>query len=570
VRLIEIRTLDGPNVYRLEPAMKLELAIGPRRSWSGQREPAHAAVVHLGARVPRSAWPGLIAAAAGWAGRLGRLDVGASARVAVHRGSDPGHWVVTWRWRRSRRAELTAEAAFELARRGVDPSRSVTASPAARRLVARWRRRILDAGGSEPTWVRDAERRMPVISISGTNGKSTTTRLITRILLTAGRQVGTTTSDGILVDEQLVEEGDWTGPGGARAVFDQPDVDVAVLETARGGLLLRGIGYESNEASVLTNVSSDHMDLQGIHTLPELAEVKATICRITKPDGWVVLNGDDPYVAAIARSVHAHVALFSLEGDRSRRVRRHLGRGGRAYLVRDGVAGEAEGHDWRPIAPVAAMPVTIGGVARHNIANALAAAGGARALGATIEDVRRGLLAFDAGAAASPGRLNVFRRDDRVVIVDFAHNEAGLAAVLDVADAVAAGLGAGVAAVIGTAGDRPDDTLRGIGRIAAGRVERLALKETIRYLRGRSRESVIAELRAGALEGGWHAPMPLYGSEPAALSGELDREVSRPEVLVVLCHADRDALFAMLATRGFAPVAGAAALAALIAGPGGA
>ena len=123
-----------------------------------------------------------------------------------------------------------------------------------------------------------------------------------------------------------------------------------------------------------------------------------------------------------------------------------------------------------------------------------------------------------------------------------------------------------MAAVIGTAGDRPDDTLRGIGRIAAGRVRRLALKETIRYLRGRSRESVIAELRAGALEGGWHAPMPLYGSEPAALAGELDREVTRPEVLVVLCHAERDELFAMLADRGFRPVAGATELAALVGG----
>jgi cyanophycin synthetase len=486
--------------------------------------------------------------------------------VAVHRGSDPGHWVVTWRWRRSRRAELTAEAAFELARRGVDPSHSVTASPAARRLVARWRRRITDAGGAEPSWVRDVDRHVPAISISGTNGKSTTTRLITRILVTTGRRVGTTTSDGILVDERLVEEGDWTGPGGARAVFERQEVEIAVLETARGGLLLRGLGYESNDASVLTNVSSDHMDLQGIHTLPELAEVKATICRVTRADGWVVLNADDRYVAAIARTVRARVALFTLEGDRSGRVGRHLAGGGRAYLVRDGVAGEAEGTAWRPIAPVAAIPITIGGAARHNIANVLAAAGGARAMGASIEDVRRGLLAFDAGAAASPGRLNVFRRDERVVIVDFAHNEAGLVAVLDVADAIAASLGAEVAAVIGTAGDRPDDTLRGIGRIAAGRVRRLALKETIRYLRGRSRESVIAELRAGALEGGWHAPMPLYGSEPAALAGELDREVTRPEVLVVLCHADRDELFAMLADRGFRPVAGATELAALVGG----
>jgi cyanophycin synthetase len=569
VRQIEIRLLDGPNVYRLEPAVKLELAVGPRRSWSGDREPARGSVVHLGARVPRNAWPRPVAFAAGWAARLGRIDVGGSPRVEVHRGSDPGHWVVTWRWHQSRRAEHVAEAAFELARRGVDPGRGVVASPGASRLVARWRHRIRASDGVGPALVRDADRRIPVISISGTNGKSTTTRLISRILRLGGRRVGTTTSDGVLVDEVLVEEGDWTGPGGARAVFDLPEVEVAVLETARGGLLLRGMGYESNEASVLTNVSSDHMDLQGIHTLPELAEVKAVIVRVTKPDGWAVLNADDRHVAAIARSVRARVAFFSLEGDRSRRVARHLAADGRAYLVRAGIAGEAEGAEWSPIVPIAEVPIAMGGVARHNVANVLAAAAGARAMGASIEDVRRGLLDFDAGASASPGRLNVFQREDRVVIVDFAHNEAGLHAVLDVADAMARGLtGPGarkapVAAVIGTAGDRPDDTLRGIGRIAAQRVDRLALKETIKYLRGRSRESVIAELRTGALDGGWRAPTPVYETEAEALTAELDRAPAGPEVLVVLCHAERDELFAILAARGFAAVTSAADLAAL-------
>jgi cyanophycin synthetase len=311
------------------------------------------------------------------------------------------------------------------------------------------------------------------------------------------------------------------------------------------------------------------MDLQGIHSLPELAEVKAVICRITKPEGWVVLNADDRYVAPISRSVHARVALFTLLGDRSRPVARHLARGGRAYLVRDGVAGEAEGREWRPIATVGEMPITIGGAARHNIANALAAAGGARALGASIEDVRRGLLDFDAGAASSPGRMNVFRHGERIVIVDFAHNEAGLTAVLDVAQALAGSLGArggrrsALAAVIGTAGDRPQDTLRGIGRIAASRVDRLALKETLTYLRGRSRGSVLAELRVGAHEGGWRTALPVFESESAALRAELERVPEGPEVLVVLCHTEREELFAILRGAGFEAVASASALAAL-------
>ena len=298
----------------------------------------------------------------------------------------------------------------------------------------------------------------------------------------------------MLVDERMVDPGDWTGPGGAHAILARSDVEVAVLETARGGIVLRGMGYESNEASVLTNVSSDHLDLQGIHTLPELAEVKSTVCRVTKADGWVVLNGDDPLVAAVSRRVRARVAYFSLDGDHgSPTVRRHVERGGRGYLVRSGWLTEVEGTSATRVVEVGRIPITIGGLARHNIANALAAAGGARGLGATIDQVRDGLLDFRPSAERSPGRLNLFRLGSQLVIVDFAHNEAGISAVLDVAEGLAAGAAgraAPVTAIVGTAGDRPDDTLRGIGRIAAERAQRVAIKETRRYLRGRTEAAV--------------------------------------------------------------------------------
>ena len=364
------------------------------------------------------------------------------------------------------------------------------------------------------------------MSISGTNGKSTVTRLITHVLLRAGRHVGTTTSDGVLVDERMVDPGDWTGPGGAHQILARHDIDVAVLETARGGIVLRGVGYESNDASVLTNVSSDHLDLQGIHTLPELAEVKSTICRITRPDGWVVLNADDPLVSAVSRRVKARVALFTMVGDESAVVRRHRERGGRAYLVRDGVIVEADGAAETAIVEVARVPITIGGLARHNVANALAAAGGARGLGATIAQVRDGLTAFAPDAAKSPGRLNLFRLGARVVIVDFAHNEAGVGAILDVAEGIAAGAAgraAPITAIIGTAGDRPDDTLRGIGRIAAERAQRVAIKQTLEYLRGRTAESVVGELMVGIVAGGGSpADVPIYDSETDALRAELN------------------------------------------------
>jgi cyanophycin synthetase len=363
----------------------------------------------------------------------------------------------------------------------------------------------------------------------------------------------------------MVDPGDWTGPGGAHMVLARRDVQVAILETARGGIVLRGVGYESNDASVLTNVSSDHLDLQGIHTLPELAEVKSTICRITKPDGWVVLNADDPYVAAVARRVRARVALFSLDGERSPAVRRHRSRGGRAYFVQDGSMVEADGDAVTEIVEVGRVPITIGGLARHNVANALAAAGGARGLGATIDEVRDGFTDFAPSAERSPGRLNLFRLGAKVVIVDFAHNEAGVAAVLDVAEGIAAGAAgrtAPITVIIGTAGDRPDDTLRGIGRIAAQRAQRVAIKETRKYLRGRTARSVVGELLAGVAAGGGSvADVPVYETETIALRAELNgaaggdgRRPDSARVIVLMCHEERDGVFDLLREVGARPV----------------
>ena len=385
MRLVETRLLEGPNVYRLEPVVKLEFAIGRRRTFYGQRDPGRHALVHLGATIPARDWPDGVAAVVAWVRRL-RAGYGEGRRgLAVHRSSDPGHWIVTFPWLGAERALTVAEAALALATRDVSPSRTARLTGGQDRLLARWSARLAESRATPPTWIRDADRRVPIVSISGTNGKSTVTRLITHILLRAGRHVGTTTSDGVLVDERMVDPGDWTGPGGAQQILARHDIDVAVLETARGGIVLRGVGYESNEASVLTNVSSDHLDLQGIHTLPELAEVKATICRITRPDGWVVLNADDRLVLAVARRVRARVALFSLAGRNARPIARHLAGGGRAYFVRDGVMVEANGPTESEIVEVMRVPITIGGLAAHNVANALAAAGAARGMGATLD-----------------------------------------------------------------------------------------------------------------------------------------------------------------------------------------
>lgn len=562
MRLIEIRLYEGPNVYRLEPVVKLEVAVGRTRAWRGSRA-GDPAAARLATPVAASEWPDAVVDLVSWVRRL-RADQGETGvagrgggRLEVHRAADAGRWLVTWPWAASGQARATAEAAFDLASRSVSASRRTRLTGTQERLVRRWQERIAGARTSPPSWVRDDARRMPVISITGTNGKSTVTRLITHILLGAGHHVGTTTSDGILVDERLVDAGDWTGPGGAAAILGRDDVDIAVLETARGGLVLRGMGYESNDASVFTNISPDHLDLGGIHTLAQLAEVKATVCRITRPGGTVVLNADDPYVVPLARRVAGSVTWFSMAPERAGvSLARHRRAGGRAVVLADGVIVEWDGPECHELVAAAEIPVALGGAARHNVANALAAAAGARAMGVTREQVASGLRDFQPTPDLSPGRLNLFRLPDgRIVIVDFAHNEAGATVILEVAAAVAHG--APVTAIVGTAGDRPDDAIRAVARAAAGGADRLVLKETLHYLRGRERSDLVRLLRSGAAEAGRDGnSVPLHETELEALATELDRPAAGPgEVVVLFCHEQRAEAFELLAARGAQPLA---------------
>jgi len=222
--------------------------------------------------------------------------------------------------------------------------------------------------------------------------------------------------------------------------------------------------------------------------------------------------------------------------------------------------GKLNGRRWSPIVAVRDIPIAFGGLARHNVANALAASAGARGLGASIEDVARGLTDFRPTAATSPGRLNVFRNGARIVIIDFAHNEAGTNAVMDVAEGIAAGSAgrmAPITIVIGTAGDRPDDTLRGIGRIAAQRAQRVVIKESLHYLRGRSRESVVGELLEGVAAGGKRKDeVKVYESETAALRAEANGNgpAGAPRIVVLFVHEDRDGVMRLLPELGFRPV----------------
>jgi cyanophycin synthetase len=511
VELVELRVLDGPNRFFTRPAVKLEFAGTEGGSASRVAEAAGRAVHRLSAE-------------------LGLPEPRLSRRESV----DGLRSAIAYPWRRR-----TISQAI-----GASATRIALGRSTYKRELAGLRAMALGPLAQLP------RPRIPIVAVTGTNGKSTTTRLIAHVCATAGLEVGMTNSDGIYVRGELVEAGDWTGFGGAARILSEHGLDIAILETARGGILLRGIGYAANDVSVVTNVSADHLGLQGIDTVDELADVKSTVVRITKRDGWAVLNADDPRAWGMRRLTRASVYAFSLEG-RTAEVRRALRHGGRAATLEDGWI-VLHGATKRPrrLLEAAELPVTFAGLSRHNIANALAGTAACDALGLTTRQLKQGLRTFGVDRGANPGRLNLFERRGAFALVDFAHNEAGLAGLLDVARAVAGRNRVRLA--YGTAGDRTDEILNNLGVIAA-RADDLVICEKRHYLRGRDLDEMNAILRAGAREGGYTSEIEDYPTELTALQALLAR-ANRGDVCAVMAHVERAELFEWLESEGFSPV----------------
>jgi cyanophycin synthetase len=304
------------------------------------------------------------------------------------------------------------------------------------------------------------------------------------------------TSDGIYINGRRVLAGDTTGPVSARLVLSEPEIDVAVLETARGGILRAGLGYEGSDVGVVTNVSGDHLGQDGIETLEDLADVKSLVVETVRKNGFAVLNADDPHVLAMAGRVRGKIIYFSLVPDNIA-VRRHLGAGGTAVFVKNRMLVVARGQQVRRLLPVRRLPSSLEGLARHNIQNALAAAAACVGLGVSPEHIRAGLESFHCNLEQNPGRLNILDVEGIRVVIDYAHNAAGYLSMVNVLRHFKGRL----IGVIGVPGDRLDEQIKEVGRIAGSNFSALVIKEDA-HRRGRQPGEVAALLREGALEGG--------------------------------------------------------------------
>ncbi len=473
VQLVELRVLDGPNLYFTRPSIKLTMAVSGWLTLSEHRAAALASRIGAGSKSP----PG-----GPWTDARRRFV----ARLASH---------ATRELARSTGTSLAVRA-----RVGPGPDQIVVAFP--------WRRRnAAEALGREVT-------------------------LLFESALTARRPFA---------------RRDYSGFGGAARALAQPGVDVAVLETARGGILLRGIGTLHNDVAVVTNVSADHLDLHGIRTLDQLAEVKATITKITRPRGWDVLNADDPRVLAMRRGARGRPWVFSLDPDHPA-IRSVLEDGGRATTVIDGrltVLGPGGGS--KALVVLEEVPLTLAGISMSNIQNAMAGASAALGIGLPEAPVTQGLKSFVLDEESNPGRANLYDLEGRIVVLDFAHNEAGMRGMVEICGGLRPP-GGEIWLTFAAAGDRTNDILHGLGYTAARGADHVAVAELLHYLRGRDRQELVARLRAGAFDGG-ATDVPVFEDEMRALRSML-RSSRRGDVVAVAALVQRNEIFAYLRRRG--------------------
>ncbi len=369
--------------------------------------------------------------------------------------------------------------------------------------------------------------RVPILSVTGTNGKTTTTRLLAYIYKQTGRTVGYTTTDGTYIGDYLVEKGDNTGPQSARLILQDPTVEVAVLETARGGILRSGLAFDACDIGVVLNVSADHLGIGDIDTIEQLASLKSVVPETVMPSGYAVLNADDPLVAAMAKKVKAQIAYFSMNPDNPL-LKEHTHQVGLAAVYENGYLSILKGYWTLRIEQAVNVPLTMGGKAPFMIANALAASLAAFAQGVKIEHIRAALSSFQASVKQTPGRMNLFNLGTYHALIDYAHNPASYEAI----GAFVRNWPGERIGVIGAPGDRRDEDFVALGKLAANIFDRIIVKEDD-DTRGRDRGVVADFIAKGIGEAKPEFQFEVILDETKAINQGLD-SAAQDSLVVIL------------------------------------
>jgi cyanophycin synthetase len=370
--------------------------------------------------------------------------------------------------------------------------------------------------------------RIPIVAITGTNGKTTTSRLIAHMAKMKGYRVGYTTSDGVYIQNRLLMKGDCTGPASAEFVLKDPTVNFAVLECARGGLLRAGLGFKKCDVAIVTNVAADHLGLKGIHTIEQLAKVKGVIPETVLPDGYAILNADDDLVFDMRRNIDCNLALFSLDEDNPR-IKALQKLGGITAVYENGYVTLCRGTWKMRIMKAENIPLTYGGKATFMIQNVLPAIIAANVRGISIEDMKVALESFIPSASQTPGRLNLFEFENFNILLDYAHNPAGMRALQKFTDNLEATVKVGIIAGVG---DRREEDTNQIGSIAAEMFDEIIIRQDKR-LRGKTEEELIKMLNDGIKMKNPKKKTTVIPSEKEAITYAVNN--AKKGSLIVLC-----------------------------------
>ena len=373
-----------------------------------------------------------------------------------------------------------------------------------------------------------ATSRIPIIAISGTNGKTTTTRLIAHMAKMKGYKVGYTTSDGVYIQNRLLMTGDCTGPASAEFVLRDPTVNFAVLESARGGLLRAGLGFKKCDIGIVTNIAADHLGLKGIHTIEQLAKVKGVIPETVLPEGTAILNADDELVYAMRKNLDCNVALFSLD-ENNPHIKALQRVGGISAIYENGYITICRG-TWKiRVIKAVNVPLTFGGKATFMIQNVLPAVITAYLKGFSIEDMKMALETFIPSATQTPGRLNLFKFKNFQILLDYAHNAAGMRALKQFTDNLEATVKVGIIAGIG---DRRIEDNNEMGGIAAEMFDEVIIRQD-KHLRGKTEEELIKMLKDGIIKKDPNKKINIIPSEKEAILYAVKN--AKKGALIVLC-----------------------------------